>query len=1051
MHKLSTRLLIPAAVTFLAIGAALPQTSTGTILGTITDPSGGVLPGAQVAVTNEATNVSRTVVTSDLGAYRITLLQPGVYAVTVENPGFRKHERSGIDLQVNEWARVDVQLQLGDPSFSIQVVDDAPMVEADSSSLGAVVDQHKMVELPLNGRHFYQLTYLVPGASHGAEGSQLSTQGGAVSVNGMREQSNNFLWDGVGNTDQLFNQATLPPPVDSIQEFKVQSGLYGPEFGTRSGAQINFVTRSGSNRFHGSLYEFHRNAVLAAKNFFDFADRSIPKFVRNQYGFSLGGPIIRDQTFFFGNFEGLRERKAITRLATVPSPALIGGDFSGIPSPIRNPATGEPFPGNIIPPSAMDPIGSALANFYPAPNTDGAGGNLLAQPVSRSDVDQLVFRLDHQIANGDSLFGRYAYWHSDRYEPYDTLSDPTNIPGFGTDVFDRGHNLSLGWTRPWSPSVLNDFRFGFSRHILTRFHENQGNDISAQLGIGGSTTNPIDVGFPGIQVVGFDSLAEASSAPQSATTDTLQFLEGLSWQQGRHHFKLGADVQRTHGTAFLDVLARGLFIHTGAVSGHPVADLLLGAPTVTVRGAGDPSFDVSSWSYSFYFQDDFKWRRNLTLNYGLRYEYHQPAVWAQNAPQPHVPDLSTSVPTYVQCGTQGIPRACMDDDRNNFAPRFGLAWAPTAGGNTVIRAGYGIFYDIGFLNYNILPSFNPPNFAIDMFFGRRLSDPFSGEGIVDRQTILPDRDFRQPYAQHWSLNLQRSFLDHYLVEVGYVGTRGSNLLASYNRNQPGPGGANRPFTAYGPIQSQGTIASSDYHGLQLRAEKRFEGGLSFMGSYTLAKSLDDSSSPFGSTGSEGYPQNSRDRRADRGLSDFDNRHRLVFNYIWELPVGQGRGLGAGLGPVGQAVLGNWQLTGILAFQSSRPFTPVLRGTNGSRADNGSGVGKDRPNLVGNPHLSNPDPAQWVNPAAFERPAQGTFGNAGRNILRGPGFQSLDVALMKSWHLSDQSRLQFRTEFFNLFNHPNFDLPVGDFNNRNFGRVQSARDSRQIQFGLRLDF
>ncbi len=392
----------------------------------------------------------------------------------------------------------------------------------------------------------------------------------------------------------------------------------------------------------------------------------------------------------------------------------------------------------------------------------------------------------------------------------------------------------------------------------------------------------------------------------------------------------------------------------------------------------------------------------------------------------------------------------MDDDRNNLAPRLGLAWGPTDSGNTVVRAGYGIFYDIGFLNYNLLSGFNPPNFAIDLFFGRPLSDLFSGPGIVDRLTILPDRDFRQPYAQHWSLNLQRSFLDHYLVEIGYVGSRGSNLMALYNRNQPEPGGGNRPFPAYGPINSPGTVASSDYHGLQVRAEKRFEGGLSFMGSYTLAKSLDDSSALFGTAGSDAYPQNGRDRSADRGLSTFDNRHRLVFNYIWELPIGRGKTLGSGLGPVGQAILGGWQLTGILAFQSGRPFTPLLEGTNDSNTDNGVGFGTDRPNLVGNPHLANPDPALWVNPAAFERP-QGTFGSAGRNILQGPGFQSVDMAVMKSWYFGDQLRLQFRTEVFNLFNHPNFDLPVGNFNSPDFGRVQSARDSRQIQFGLRLDF
>ena len=1049
MSRLSKALLLPLAVAFSAISAALPQTSTGTILGTVTDQSGGVLPGAKITVHNQGTNVARTVTTTNLGAYRFSLLPPGVYAVTAETPEFGKYERSGIDLQVNEWARVDVRLQVGDPTFSVQVVGDAPMVEADSATLGSVVDQHKVVELPLNGRDFYQLTYLVPGATPGAEGGQLSTQGGSVSVNGMRAQSNNFLWDGVGNNNLGINQVALPPPVDSIQEFKVQSGLYGAEYGTRAGAQINFVTRSGTNRFHGSLYEFHRNAVLDARNFFDAPDLKTPHFVRNQYGFSVGGPIIRDKTFFFGNFEGLRERKAITRLATVPSTSLIEGDFSGIPRQLTNPSTGEPFPGNIIPPSAMDPIGSAIANFYPAPNSDSPGGNFLAQPISKSDVDQFVVRLDHQTGEGDSLFGRYAYWHSDRFEAYDALVDLTNLPVFGTRVPDRGHNLALGWTRPLTSSLLNDFRFGFSRNILARFHQSQGNDISSQLGIRGLSTDPLVVGFPATQVVGLDSLAEAFNLPQRTTGNTLQFLEGLSWIRGRHHFKLGTDLQRTRGGGFLRAASRGLFIYTGQASGHPLSDLLLGSPSVVLRGPEGSSLSQSTWSYSFYFQGDFKWANNLTLSYGLRYEYHQPAVEAQD--RFHVPDLSAPTPTFIRCGTQGIPRGCMESDRNNFAPRLGLAWAPTASGNTVIRGGYGIFYSNAFANFSGGPIQNPPNPGIEFFFSRPLSDPFSGRGLDTRLAVSPDGIFRQPYAEHWSLNLQQGFGDHYLIEVGYVGTRGRNLLALFNRNQPEPGGGKRPFPNYGPLNARGAVASSDYHGLQIRAEKRFQGGLSFLGSYTLSKSLDDSSALFGSTGSDSYPQNSQDRVAERGLSAFDNRHRFVFNYIWELPIGRGKKLGAGLGRVGQAVFGNWQLTGIMALQSSRPFTPLLEGTNDSRTDNGRGIGTDRPNLVGNPHLSNPDPAQWVNASAFERTAQGTFGNAGRNILQGPGFQSLDLALMKSWQLWDQSRLQFRAEFFNLLNHPNFDLPVGDFNNPNFGRVQSARDSRQIQFGFRLDF
>ena len=664
MSKGLSTLFLMTCLEVLVTGPLLAQTSTGTILGTVRDDSGGVIPGCEVVMRNVETQLERRVITDSEGHYLAALLLPGRYQVEVEFSGFQRFVRSGISLQVNERARVDVSLSPGELETVITVRADTSIVEADSSTLGAVVGEQKMIELPLNGRNFYQLTYLVPGAAPGAAGSQLSTQGGAVSVNGMREQSNNFLWDGVGNNDQALNQAALPPPVDSIREFKVQSGVYGAEYGTRAGAQINFVTRAGSNRFHGSLYEFHRNAVLDAKNFFDAPNLKIPHFVRNQYGFSLGGPIVRDKTFFFGNFEGLRERKAITRLATVPSTALIRGDFSGVAPPITNPVTGKPFPANIIPSSAMDPIGSAIASFYPAPNVDGAGGNFLAQPVGKSDGDQFVVRLDHQMSDSNSLFGRYAYWHSDRYEPYDALVDPTNIPGFGTNVPDRGHNLSLGWTRPWSNSALNDFRFGFSRHILGRYHESQGNNISSQLGISGLSTNPNSVGFPATQVVGFDSLEEGTNLPQRITTDTLQFLEGVSWLRGRHHLKLGVDVHRSHLDALIHPLSRGLFIYTGGVSGHPLSDLLLGVPSVALRGTGSRLTEGGSqrsWSYSLYFQDDFKWTSKLTLNYGLRYEYHQPAISEIS----RIPDLSAPTPTFVPCGTQGIPPGCFAGDRNN--------------------------------------------------------------------------------------------------------------------------------------------------------------------------------------------------------------------------------------------------------------------------------------------------------------------------------------------------------------------------------------------------
>ena len=539
-------------------------------------------------------------------------------------------------------------------------------------------------------------------------------------------------------------------------------------------------------------------------------------------------------------------------------------------------------------------------------------------------------------------------------------------------------------------------------------------------------------------------MAEPLNLPQGRASNTYQFIDGLTWQKGQHVLKMGVDIRHVRLNVFLNVFARGQFVYTGRATNHPVADLLLGIPTLTIGTTGDTHANMRSSSYNFYIQDDFRITNNLTFNYGLRYEYSRPATEASD--RFTRPDLASPTPRFLQCGTEGIPRACQKDDKNNLAPRVGFAWSPSDS-RTVVRAGYGLFYDVGFLNYSYVPRFNPPHFGINVFIAPSLANPFVGAAIPMSLLATVSSDFPQAYAQHWSLNLQQSLSNDFLLEVGYAGTKGTKLLAQRDLNQPRPGQSS-PFPAYGPIANTGPDASSVYHGLLVRAERRFSDGLSFLASYTLSKSIDNASSWLGSFASKSVPQNSLDRGAERDLSDFDNRHRFVLSYVWELPFQRG-----GQSAVADVLISGWQLAGIFTFGSARPFTPLLIGTNDSNTNNSTGIvatGTDRPNQVGNPHLGNPDPAQWVNPLAFERPS-GTFGDAGRNILRGPGFNSIDFALMKTWSFSETSRLQFRAEFFNLLNTPNFDLPVADLNSPNFGKVTSAKDSRQIQLGLRLEF
>ena len=1030
-------LVVGCALTFSS--TVRSQTATGTILGTVQDPAQAVVSGAGVIVRNADTGVERRVSTNDVGGYIVPLLQPGRYEVIAERSGFNRVVRTGIDLHVNESARVDFRMEIGAVETTVTVEADASLLQADTAALGTVVNEHQLRELPLNGRDFFQLITLVPGAVRGAEGSQNATQGGSVSVNGMRDQSNNFLLDGIDNNDHGINQVVVPPPIDSIREFKVQSGLYPAEFGTRAGAQLNFVTRSGGNDFHGSVYEFHRNAALDAKNFFDFPNQNIPKFIRNQYGISLGGPIVRDRTFVFANFEGLRERKAITRLARVPSAEFIRGDFRASPGPIRNPRTGLIYPDNIIPVADMDPIGRAIAAYYPAPNTNQAGGNLLSQPVRRNAIDQFVTRIDHQWGSGHSFFGRYAFSNEDRFNPFDPLVDPTNVPGFGSFTRNKGQNLAVGWIYARSSTLLNDLRIGYIRKNAGIVHENQGNDISKQLGITGLPEGR-DAGFPGTQVAGFDSLMEPLNLPQDRAVNTYEIIESLSWQKGRHLWKFGGNVQHHRNNGFLDLFGRGQFVYAG-ISGHPVADLLLGTPVVAIRSFGEGGTNWRWWSTSLYVQDNFRISNRFNLEYGLRYEYYQTPF--DQFDRLNIPDLDSDTARYIQCGTEDIPRGCMNDDKNNFAPRVGFAFTPWANRGTVVRGGYGVFYDAGIQNYNGASRLNPPNFGLNLYPAPSLQNPFPAVGGLPLPlAFLPSTKFRQAYAQQWSLNVQQEFVQDYLVEVAYIGTKGSNLQVGNNPNQPRPGGP-PPHPAYSTVDGYEPEGSSIYHGLSVRTEKRFNSGYSFSGSYTFSKSIDDSSALFGAKlGGFRGPQNSLDRGADRGLSDFDHRHNFVMNAIWELPFGSAH-----------QMLEGWQVVGILNLLSGSPFTPLLIGTSDSQTDNGSGnqgAGVDRPNLIGNPNLSDPTPERWFNTRAFARPV-GTFGSAGRNILTGPGFHNVDLALMKTWSFGETSRLQFRTEVFNLFNHPNFNLPVGDFNSQSFGSVTSAKDSRQIQFGMRIEF
>ena len=1056
------------ALCFLALvscaASAGAQSATGTILGRILDGSGGTVAGAAVSVTNEATGVARTAASMASGSYECLLMPPGRYRVEVSAPRFKTAVRTNVELEVEGRARVDFRLELGQITEQVTVVGSEPGIQADTSAMGTLVDTRKIAGLPLNGRDFFQLASLVPGAQLPAEGSQNSTLGGAISVNGAREQANNFLLDGVDNNDLYINQVVVPPALDSVQEFKIQSGSYSAEYGRSAGGQFNVVTRGGTNSWRGSAYGFLRDETLDARNYFDDPNRPIPEFGRGQFGTTVGGPLRRDRLFVFGSYEGTRVAKAYTRVATVPPLAWLQGDFSSLLTGRVNPATGLdsgqlfnpytrlPLFGNVIPSAYVDPAGAAILASYPAPDNRAATSpsSAIVAPVGRDNLDQAMVKVDRNVAAG-RMFARYSYWRQDRFNPFDLLMDQTNVPGFGSHNRNRGQNLAAGWTRTIGSWALNDLRVGWNRLHAGTFQENMGNDVSSALGIRGLPTEPRQVGRPGVIVGVTDALIEPTNAPQDRTDTTLQVTESVSWIRGSHTLKAGAEVRSLRGRSYLDTVTRGQFVFVG-ISGNPIADVLLGLPYIAIRQnpATNTFLDLRTTAFDAYWQDDWRPAASLTINAGLRYEYNQPAYDTRN--RFSVPDLSNPNGGFLPVGVNGMPRAGYEADKNNFAPRLGAAWRPGGSSRTAVRTAYGVFYDAAITAMCVNSRFNPPNYALDLVAGGvPLRDAFSVPQIAVPFAMGIDRNFRDPYYHSFSAGVQRDLGHRLLVDAAYVGSRGRNLVVTLDPNQGPAGGPAVRNPAFGPAQFAASAGRSQYDSVLLRVERRLQRGLALLASYTWSRSRDNSSSLFGSRASNYAPQNSHDLDAEWGPSDFDTPHRFVFSYVWELPFGAGRRYLNGDGAL-PAILGGWELAGIANLQSGRPFTVYYGPTaNYSGSDNGPGaIGLDRPNVAGNPVLDDPTPERWFNAAAFAPPSA-AFGNAGRNILRGDGWQNVDMAFSKGVTIGGGARAQLRIEVFNAFNTPHFYLPVADLTSVRAGQVVRAYDGRQIQLGARVTF
>jgi len=1017
------------------------QTTRGTITGTVTDESGGVVAGAKITVTQIDTGYARETTTDSRGNYVVPSLFPGRYRVEAEQKGFQKTVIEPLQLHVDERLAVNPVLKVGAMTQEIKVTSEGSMVETASASLGQVIRGATVQDMPLNGRNFLQLALLSAGAVPVAQASENAlVYKSSVNVSGGREGSNQYTIDGVFNNAVTFQGLNLVLSVDAIQEFKVQRNTFSAEFGQGT-AIVNVASRAGTNELHGTVYEFLRNNVLDARQFFD---AQVPPFRQNQFGFSLGGPIKKDRTFFFGNYEGFRMRRANTVLATLPTAAELSGNFAGSP-PVKDPLTGQPFANNLIPAERFSALTSRILRFLPKLAVGGVN-NLRLAPSTRNDIDQFTVRMDHRFRDTDFLFARYSLMDTRLHLPGITKLSATDIP-------DRAQNAGVQWTHIFSPGLLNELRVGFNRFFHRTFQEGAyGEDI---LKFQNAVTDPLTFGLPLVSIQGFSGFGPFFTLPDLVGANTYQYDDSLTSIRGAHALKFGVGFRNLQYPHTTGLFTRGIFIFAGLATGNPVADFLLGHPFVSIGAGGLPTAFMGIKEFNWFIQDDWKVAPRFTLNLGLR---HERIGVIMDRFRGRIPTFDEATGQFAR-GADVERLGLVNPDNMDYGPRFGFAWQPFQKPHTVIRGGYGVYYDVKTINernfglgaelqwqqiIDFLPLFGlPPSVQWDNLF-----PPPTGPGVAN---LTDDPRARTPYVQQYNLTVQRELPGDFMVEAAYAGSVGRKLNSRIDINQARlpafldePLEPRRPYPTFGAISMSKNLAVSSYNAFQMKVEKRFSHNLYLLAAYTISKSLDSASSS--STGA----QNRQDVRAEYGLSDFDQRQRFVVSYLYQLPFGRGqRYLSAARG-LTAALTGGWQLNGILTFSSGNPFT-VAVGQDRSL----TGVNYQRADLVGPNHGNLPASQRtvqcWFDTSAFQLAPLGTFGNAGRNIVIGPGTNNFDFSVLKTSQITEGKSLQFRAEFFNILNHPQFLLPVADPTSMLFGQILGVRPAREIQFALKFIF
>ncbi len=1074
------------------------QVNTSSIAGLLTDETGAVVPHATITVTQEGTGLVRTVNNSESGEYVVPQLSPGRYSVKVEAPGFQSSVANNISLDIAQRARLDFSLHVGAVSQQIEVTGRAEVMDTDTASLGQTIERRTVQDLPLNGRNYLTLGSLSPGvvpqipSSQGPASFVGSTTGRSdrsILVGGQRESSTSYLLDGVELRNPRVGDTSINPSVDAIQEFKIQRNFFEPEFGNSPGI-INVATKSGTNQWHGSVYELLRNDKFDARNFFS---KTTEPFKRNQFGFSLGAPIIKDKLFVFGNYEGMRQRLGVIQRGLYPTQKQLSGDFTGentIYDPLTlNPAgtARQPFPGNIVP---ANRINSVSKNFFPyIPVVNGPtvqGNNLTGTPVQTINDNQDTVRVDWIISPKNSLFGRQTWQNA-------PLTPASLVPFGGTLVTSGGTNEVAQLTTMVTSTTVNVFRAYHSYAQLFGEQTPVSSNIAASLGITGVSSDPANWGVPNVGWTGFSGIG-SNGLTQGNRINNYELADSFSWVRGGHALKFGAEVRQSRVFLDSDNGPRGSFTFgpnwTAAVdpatgkpvtkSGHSVADFLLGFPTNMNGAVGTSQTHFRYYTNNFYAQDDWKVTRSLTINYGLRYEYVSPPVAEELN---HVFGFNPVTGQQLFPILGQIRNSIIQPDRTDFAPRLGLAYNPAWAPSWTVRAGAGIYFDQTQMNETQFTTNSPPTFFQQNYNLTGVGLPVYQLG-VNALPVTPvppitaayqtpkgtnlfaiETNGKKPREYMWNFSLQKSFGANWLTEAAYVGSQSRRLSKRYNLDAPvTASNLYQVFPSIDPYPNlNGILYSSQagkgtFNALNLKLERRFASGFSFLVSYSWSHSIDtDSGGSFGSPN-----LNPANFQLDKGSSDFDIRHRFVGSILYELPFGKGKALLASASPLVNQLVGGWQLNLIPSFQSgvNRNVTSpnlstiafVTQRADATGIDSGSAFNVNGVSITpGQDFGGNNTSLYWFNPNAFSQTPALRLGTSGRDIIASPGFANWDMSLFKNFYWRERASLQFRAEFFNTLNHPRFDPPNLDASSPFFGQIQTAEPPRIIQLGLRIQF